>query len=810
MKLKGCYLSTNSSKGKMKSLGIRAKLIILFICIKVLPMIIIAYIAILGVEKVGTIFTNDLEKSFNANIKLIKKTANESISDSIKALDKSAQKSYEKFTVNIATNIANFLYERDNDILFLSTQKPSNKLFNEFYKSKNKGVIKSPKYIYDDASSKWIPKIQNKSIDKKIIPIKDNEKNFNYISPISINKINLPIYKEITYFDLNGIEKVKKSSINNKLLDISKKSNTYINSETYFDKIKHLKKDEIYVSDVIGKYVGTKIIGTFSKEKAKKMKIKFQPEKYGYAGLENPLGKRFEGIIRFVTPVFNNNKKVGYISLALDHRHIMEFTDSVNTVSKNLQQNISDASSGNYAFMWDKKGRLISHPRDYFISGFDPKTGKRVAPWVSADVAKKFKESKQKNLLDFLEKYPKFEKQSGQKKPNMSQLLKQGKIPLDCRYLNFAPQCTGWEKIASQGGYGSFMIYWSKVWKLSTVSVIPYYTGQYGKGKKGFGIVSIGANISDFHKVAYKTRDKINATLTQQQSVLKKQIDLSQANLKQFINSTIHNLTISTIILTIIVILIAILIANYFTKKIKELIYATNELSNGNFDIKLSMDSSDELGELTKSFKNTVSKMKLLVDEKSKINEKLEHKVKKRTEQLLKQKQKAEQMAIIDGLTGLYNRRYFDTVFQERIRINRRNKSFLCLVLIDIDHFKQYNDTYGHQEGDRALKLVAKSLQSTFNRPDDNIFRLGGEEFGLIYSVDNEEDALFIANKVKQNIENLNIEHTENSASQFVTISGGLFIINNNTDLDADIIYKKADDALYAAKHNGRNQILEA
>ena len=606
------------------------------------------------------------------------------------------------------------------------------------------------------------------------------------------------------------VEKVKKSSISNRLLDISKKSNTYINSETYFDKIKHLKKGEIYVSSVIGKYVGTKIIGTFSKEKAKKMKIKFQPEKYGYAGLENPVGKRFEGIIRFVTPVFNNNKKVGYISLALDHRHIMEFTDSINTVSTNLQQNISDASSGNYAFMWDNKGRLISHPRDYFISGFNAKTGERVAPWVSADVAKKFRESKQKSLLNFLKKYPKFDRQSKQKKPNISQLLKKGQVPLDCRYLNFAPQCTGWEKIASQGGYGSFVIYWSKLWKLSTVSVIPYYTGQYGDSKKGFGIVTIGANIGDFHKVAYKTRDNINATLTQQQSVLKQQIDLSKISLKKFIDSIVDDLTLVTTILTFIVILIAILIANYFTKKIKELIYATNELSNGNFDIQLNMDSSDELGELTKAFKNTVSKMKLLVDEKSKINEKLEHRVKKRTEQLLKQKQKAEQMAIVDGLTGLYNRRYFDTVFEERIKINRRNKSFLSLVLIDIDHFKQYNDTYGHQEGDRALKLVAKSLKNTFNRPDDNIFRLGGEEFGLLYSVDNKKDALFIANKVKQNIENLNIKHTSNSASKFITVSGGLFVISSSTDLNADMIYKKADDALYVSKHNGRNQIQEA
>ena len=188
----------------MKKLGIKAKLIILFVFIKVLPMIIITYIAILGIKKAGTIFTDDLKNSFNTNMVLIKKTVDESINDSVKALDKSAQKSYEKFTVDIATRIADFLYERDNDILFLSTQKPSYKLFNEFYNSKKRQVIQSPEYIYDDASSKWIPKIKNIHIKKRIIPIKDNRRDFNFVNPVHISKVKIPIYKEITYFDLNG------------------------------------------------------------------------------------------------------------------------------------------------------------------------------------------------------------------------------------------------------------------------------------------------------------------------------------------------------------------------------------------------------------------------------------------------------------------------------------------------------------------------------------------------------------------------------------------------------------------------------
>ncbi|PHO08561.1 two-component sensor histidine kinase, partial [Malaciobacter canalis] len=229
------------------------------------------------------------------------------------------------------------------------------------------------------------------------------------------------------YFDINGKEIYKVSQIEKKLLDISQKKNTYVNSEDYFKKIKDLKKGQIYVSNVIGQSVKTNIIGTFTKNKAKKANIAFEPQNHGYAGKENPNGKRFEGIIRFVTPVYKKDKKVGYVSLALDHEHIMQFTDTVNPVDKNPIQDIADASVGNYAFMWDYKGRNISHPRDYSIVGYDPKTGEQTMPWLSEDVAKKYYASK-KDINEFLKDYPKFEEQSLKKKPNMRQLIEDGNV----------------------------------------------------------------------------------------------------------------------------------------------------------------------------------------------------------------------------------------------------------------------------------------------------------------------------------------------------------------------------------------------
>ena len=170
-------------------------------------------------------------------------------------------------------------------------------------------------------------------------------------------------------------------------------------------------------------------------------------------------------------------------------------------------------------------------------------------------------------------------------------------------------------------------------------------------------------------------------------------------------------------------------------------------------------------------------------------------------------KKKVEQIAITDGLTSLYNRRHFDNIFPQQIEISKREKNLLAFVLMDIDHFKQYNDTYGHQDGDTTLKLVAKALRDTLQRPGDYTFRLGGEEFGLVYHVKSAQDAILIANTARENIEQLKIDHSGNSASKFVTISSGLYIVNNDDNSTIDDIYKKADEALYTSKQSGRNQI---
>lgn len=164
-----------------------------------------------------------------------------------------------------------------------------------------------------------------------------------------------------------------------------------------------------------------------------------------------------------------------------------------------------------------------------------------------------------------------------------------------------------------------------------------------------------------------------------------------------------------------------------------------------------------------------------------------------------------EILSITDGLTNIYNRRYFDEIFPKIINSAKRKNELISFLFMDIDHFKLYNDNYGHQKGDDVLVKFATCLKESLHRSSDFAFRLGGEEFAIVYQMDTKEKAIEFANTIKNNIEDLKIKHEFNSVSPYITASMGL-ICKNANDID-DKIYKQADDLLYEAKRNGRNQI---
>lgn len=166
-----------------------------------------------------------------------------------------------------------------------------------------------------------------------------------------------------------------------------------------------------------------------------------------------------------------------------------------------------------------------------------------------------------------------------------------------------------------------------------------------------------------------------------------------------------------------------------------------------------------------------------------------------------------EELSITDGLTGIYNRRYFNDLFPKYIKSATRKNELISLLIMDIDYFKQYNDTYGHQMGDHVLKQVAAVMKLTLQRADDYCFRLGGEEFGVIFKTETADDALVFANKIKDKIESLKIIHEKNTASSYITVSMGLLCKNANDIISEDSIYRAADELLYNAKDAGRNQV---
>lgn len=167
-----------------------------------------------------------------------------------------------------------------------------------------------------------------------------------------------------------------------------------------------------------------------------------------------------------------------------------------------------------------------------------------------------------------------------------------------------------------------------------------------------------------------------------------------------------------------------------------------------------------------------------------------------------------EKLSITDALTNLHNRRYFNETFPKFIQNAKRKNELVCFALIDIDFFKQYNDTYGHQMGDEALAKVGKILLKCFNRSEDYTFRLGGEEFGVLFKANNLDKAYNFMNYVKGKIEDEKIIHEKNKASNFLTISTGLICSNSWNINDIEKIYKQADELLYKAKRTGRNKVL--
>jgi hypothetical protein len=327
------------------------------------------------------------------------------------------QKSQEEITIramNIADEVTNFLTERKKDVLVATIIPATEAAYKQFVNENRRNI--------------WI---------------KDGDK---------IKQVSAPIYTEMTLIDKNGNEVIKitngEIAPKSRLVNVSIPANTTYKSETYFSATKGINKGEVFVSPVTGWYVNR---ADFEK------------------------GKRFSGVVRFATPVYGKEGLQGIVQLALDYRHLSAYTDHV-IPTQSAPVFEADAATGNYAYMVDNRGLMISHPNDYHIEGLYT-DGRPVPPLTeqtSAELTKKGEEVLNLNLMGFVD-------------PNMPLIAKD----------------------AAAGKSGIKTYKFGGHTKLVAYAPIKFYT-QGSPAPAGFGWIGMSVDVEKFSEVAAKATQNID------------------------------------------------------------------------------------------------------------------------------------------------------------------------------------------------------------------------------------------------------------------------------------------------------------
>ena len=211
-----------------------------------------------------------------------------------------------------------------------------------------------------------------------------------------------------------------------------------------------------------------------------------------------------------------------------------------------------------------------------------------------------------------------------------------------------------------------------------------------------------------------------------------------------------------------------------------------------------------------------INRIELIARVRSSLN--LKHETDKRiqrekelvesTQKLNKANQKLRYLSYVDELTTIANRRYFDEFLAKEWHRASRQQKPLSLIMIDIDFFKDYNDTYGHTRGDVCLSQVARTLSGTLKRPGDFVARYGGEEFVAVLPDTGIRGAAKVAETLRANVQTLGLEHKSSPIDTVVTVSLGVSSAGPAPHSEPDVIVTLSDKALYRAKQEGRNRVV--
>jgi HAMP domain-containing protein len=394
-------------------------------------------------------------------------------------------------------------------------------------------------------------------------------------------KVSKPLYKEATYYDkdLNEIMRVKVAGYDGKdyaLDDFKAKSAGLTDGQIF---VSRLWGDLLYVTEA-------------------------------YAGIEKPEGKRYEGYYRWVTPIYEGGVKVGYVSLKLDARHVMELTEHISPTEKRYV-NHPDAPSGNYAYFICDDGWICSHAREYNIKGILP-DGSLPNP-VNNEPSK----------------YPPLINNT--KPLRFGGYLRGLSITLDEIYTEHT----------LKGESGSAPYPWAGVNKWVAYAVVPYYTGELYSDLEGFGWIGVGAAIEKFEEPASMTAAKIAEKSQVHATAIQTGIAKTESYIKESAEHTSQQTLTFIVLAIIIVVLVGLWFAQSLSKPIKDLKMAADKLTSGELDVKMpAVKGSDEVAELTGSVEMLMAAFKAKSEAKQAISEPAKKEKKARKKGSKKKKRK--------------------------------------------------------------------------------------------------------------------------------------------------------------------------